>query len=295
MIQKNLVLCAAFIALSSSLVRAADEAPKTQPVVHDYREIDGQALHAHVFTPAIPESKAAPAVLLFHGGGWSVGSPEWTYSAAQRFAANGLVAIPVEYRLSNGEVTPIDAQADVCAAFRWVRSRHAELGIDPQRVVGYGVSAGGQLVSGTATYGCPDTGPEAESAAPNLLLLWSPALDMARDGWFERKLQGRAPASDYSPLEHVGKATPATCIVQGDADTLTPLSGAKGFCAALAKQGTECVLDVHAGVGHLMTRNLAEQERDFDPDPEAVAAGVKRQLEFLRAHGYIEADRELRL
>ena len=38
-----------------------------------------------------------------------------------------MVAIPVEYRLSLGDVTPIDALEDVCAAFRWAR-----LQLDPQ-------------------------------------------------------------------------------------------------------------------------------------------------------------------
>ena len=35
----------------------------------------------------------------------------------QRFADLGLVAIAVEYRLSEGEVTPIEAVDDACAAF----------------------------------------------------------------------------------------------------------------------------------------------------------------------------------
>src|SRR5262245_6217397 len=80
-----------------------------------YRTIGDASLHAYVFLPsARGKSDTTSAILLFHGGGWSAGSPEWTFTAAQRFADSGLVAVAVEYRLSTGGVTPIDAFADAC-------------------------------------------------------------------------------------------------------------------------------------------------------------------------------------
>lgn len=265
----------------------ASSANPTEPQVQVYRQVNGQTLHAYVFAPAVPPSRGrAAAVLLFHGGGWSAGSPEWTFAAARRFAARGMVAIPIQYRLSEGDVTPIEALADVCAAFRWARQRADDLGLDAQRVAGYGVSAGGHLVTTAATVGCP-----AEvRAEPDVLLLWSPALDMARDGWFERKLQGRAKAEAYSPVEHAGASAPPTSIVQGAQDTLTPLSGAERYCERLKSAGIACALHVYPGVGHLLTRNLAQQENGFDPDPKAVADGIAQHLRFLAELGYIRAE-----
>lgn len=283
--------CLAFVlaACSSTSSPLAMEASPPGPVSYTYHEVDGQALHAYVFAPADKGSNDEPvsAVLLFHGGGWSVGTPEWTFGAARRFAAHGMVAIPIQYRLSEGGDTPIEALADVCAAFRWARAHASDLGLAPERVVGYGVSAGGHLVTSAATVGCPPHGATATRSEPDALLLWSPALDMARDGWFERKLQGRAAAKAYSPVEHVRASTPPTSIVQGAADTLTPLSGAKKYCSRLVELGGTCDLNVYDGVGHLLTRNLEYQEGDFDPDPEAVAAGVAEHLEFLREQGFI--------
>lgn len=222
-----------------------------------------------------------------------MGSPEWTFAAARRFAARGMVAIPIEYRLSEGDVTPIEALADVCAAFRWAREQAADLNLDPGRVAGYGVSAGGHLVTSAATVGCPAEGSPAVRSEPDALLLWSPALDMARDGWFERKLQNRARAEEYSPLEHVRPTTPPTSIVQGGEDTLTPLSGAERFCGRLTAAGGTCELNVYKGVGHLLTRNLADQENDFDPDPEAVADGIAQHLRFLGKLGFIAPESPL--
>lgn len=279
-------------ACGSTSMPPAQNAEPLEPETYTYREVGGQALSAHVFAPTVRSAGDEPtsAVLLFHGGGWSVGSPEWTFDAARRFAAHGMVAIPIQYRLSEGDVTPIEALADVCAAFRWARERAGDFGLDPDRVAGYGVSAGGHLVTSAATVGCPQEGASALRSEPDALLLWSPALDMSRNGWFERKLQGRATAEAYSPVEHVRASTPPTSIVQGDADTLTPLAGAEGYCAQLVERGGTCDLNVYTGVGHLLTRNLEYQEGDFDPDPEAVADGVAAHLRFLRALGFIGAE-----
>jgi len=104
------------------------------PEEHVYREVDGEPLTAYVFHPPGHETgDAGPAILLFHGGGWSVGSPEWTFASARRFASRGMVAVSVEYRLSGGEATPVDALADTCAAFRWVRRNAKDLGVDPDK------------------------------------------------------------------------------------------------------------------------------------------------------------------
>lgn len=251
---------------------------QTAPV---YRVIDGDSLLAHVFLPPEREAGAqADAILLFHGGGWSVGEPAWTFAAARRFADSGLVAVAVQYRLSGGEITPIEALDDACAAFAWVRSRSDEFGLSG-RLAGYGVSAGGQLVAATATVGCPDGEP-----GPEALLLWSPAIDVTGDGWFERLLQGRASAADLSPAQHVGPRTPPTSIVHGEQDTLTPLAGVRRYADAMAALGLRCDLHLYPGLGHLLTRNLAQQESDFDPDPVARADGMARQLEFLGSLGF---------
>ena len=259
-----------------------------QPSTYVYREIDGHALNAYVFYPeGHGACKQIPAILLFHGGGWSMGSAEWTFKSARRFAALGMVAISIEYRLSEGSVTPIEAIADACAAFRWARQHANELNIDPNRVAGYGVSAGGHLVAAAATVGCPNDEANSASSKPDALLLWSPALDVAADGWFCKLLQGRASASKYSPAEHAGPSTPPASIIHGAKDTLTPLSGIKRFCDRMIQSGAVCDLNVYQGVGHLLTRNLANQESDFDPDPKAREDGIAQHERFLRELGFI--------
>lgn len=247
-----------------------------------YREINGDSLRVHIFLPpGRRQGDSANAILLFHGGGWSAGAPEWTFATARRFADSGLVAVAVEYRLSTGNVTPIDALADACAVFAWVRAHAGELGVTG-RVAGYGVSAGGHLVAATVTIGCP-----GNDAVADALLLWSPALDVVNDRWFATLLQGRASAADLSPARHVGAQTPPTSIVHGEQDTLTPLAGVRRYCDALTALGRRCELHTYPGVGHLLTRNLSNQESDFDPDPVARADGIAQQHRFLVSLGFV--------
>jgi acetyl esterase/lipase len=166
----------------------------------------------------------------------------------------------------------------------------AELGLSG-RIAGYGVSAGGQLVAATATIGCSKVGQAFKVAGPDALLLWSPALDLTNDRWFLSKLQGRATAADLSPAHHVGPSTPPTVIVHGERDTLTPLAGVKRYCDALAAFDRSCELHVYPGLGHLLTRTLANQESGFDPDPKARADGIAQLHRFLRKLGFVDAPK----
>jgi len=264
---------------------------ESQPVSHVYREADGKKLSAHVFMPSGEASRRrTSAILLFHGGGWVAGRAEWTFDDARRFAALGMAAVAIEYRLSEGTNTPIEALEDARAAFRWVRRQAAAFNIDPGRVAGYGVSAGGYLVAAAALVDFPGEAAVEKDAGPDLLLLWSPALDVAADRWFVQLLRGRAAPADYSPMEHAGAATPPTSIVIGDRDTVTPLPRAKLFRDRVVLAGGICELNVYPGVGHLLTRNLAHQESDFDPDPVFRADGKARQERFLRERGYLPAN-----
>ncbi|MDQ8029692.1 MAG: alpha/beta hydrolase [Brevundimonas sp.] len=250
--------------------------------VETYRTVGDRALAAHVF-PAAPSDAPRAAALIFHGGGWVAGQPEWTYGAARILTGQGLRAIPIQYRLSGDGVTPADALSDACAAFAWVRENAGRLGVDPERVAGYGVSAGGHLVAAAGLGACPDG-----AKGPDLMLLWSPAVDLANDGWVRRLLGGADPAP-ISPLSLADRGGPPTAIVQGEEDTLTRTVGARAFCDALKAAGGVCDLHLYPGLGHLLTRNLANQESDFDIDPVADRDGDAKLNAFLAAHGYTAA------
>lgn len=92
----------------------------------------------------------APAILSIHGGGMILGTrffstPELV-DYAERF---GAVGVSVEYRLAPEHPGPAQAR-DCYAALVWMVASAEELGIDPERIVVAGVSAGGGLAAATA-------------------------------------------------------------------------------------------------------------------------------------------------
>ena len=285
----ELLPCLSCVVLMAGCGRATPEStqaasvPSLPPSEHVYRTVDGVPLKAFVFRPAVTIGGArTPAILLFHGGGWVAGAPDWTFASARRYADLGLVAISVEYRLSQDGITPIEALGDVCRAFRWARAEADELAIDPRRVAAFGVSAGGHLAAAAATIGCGNTDGAYGTGGPDALVLWSPALDVSGDGHFRRLLGERATVEALNPVEHIRARMPPVVVVHGERDNLTPLSGVRRFCERVEAGGSPCVVHVYPGVGHLLTRNLANQESDFDPDPVARADGNAKQVEFLR-------------
>jgi acetyl esterase len=257
------------------------------PEIRVYKTVGATNLTAHVFRPvASDQPTARPAIVLFHGGGWAAGSPEWVYDAAKRYAGNGAVAVAVEYRLSDQKtITPLDAMADARDVIRWIRRNAASLGIQPDRIAAYGVSSGGHLAASLATF--DDHASDEPSAAPNAMVLISPALSLAHDGWFQKILAGRASAVDASPGDHVEKVLPPTAIFIGGADTLTPVVGAKRYCERVNDRGGHCELHVYPGVGHLFTRKLDNQEDDFDPDPKVVLDARQKGDQFLAERGFL--------
>jgi acetyl esterase len=257
------------------------------PDIRVYKTVGTTNLTAHLFRPAGSDPLTPrPAIVLFHGGGWSAGSPEWVYDAAKRYAGYGAVAVAAEYRLSDQKtITPLDAVADARDIIRWMRRNAAGLGIQPDRIAVYGVSAGGHLAASLATF--DDRASDQPSAVPNAMVLISPAVSLAHDGWFQKILVGRASAGDVSPDDHVDKVLPPTAIFIGGADTLTPAVGAKRYCDRVNEHGGHCEIHVYPGVGHLSTRKLDNQEDDFDPDPKVVLDARQKGDQFLAERGFL--------
>lgn len=250
-----------------------------------YAKTKQSELRLFLFAPAHTSSAPRPAILLFHSGGWVRGRPEWLFGLARQFADDGLVAIPVQYRLSGSKATPADALADACAAFRWVRAHASSLNIDSHRIVGWGASAGGQLAAATATAGCP--GANAAEGAANALILISAGLDTEQSAHFASLLEPGADVRRYSPIAHISANTPPTLHITGAADTIAPASTAQLYCEKLVAAHGRCHTVIYPKVGHLLTRNLVDQRNTLDPDPELELAAYEEQKKFLSDLGYL--------
>lgn len=250
------------------------------------------SLKAVVFRPAADHQvPSGSAVVVFHGGGWTVGSEEWAYGAARRFAARGMVGIAVSYRLADRKsTTPVDAMADARAAIRWARMNAGLLGVSPDRIAAYGWSAGAHLAASAAVF--PDLAPgEGVSCVPDALILQSPALDLVHDEWFHTLLGDTLAAADYSPADHVRDGLPPTLVLAGETDTVTPVDGARRFRDRMVAKNNRCELVVYEGVGHLFTPSDEPDDGYPNPDPEVQAAAWREVDGFLASLGFLGSPR----
>jgi acetyl esterase/lipase len=273
---------------ATSVAAAQVEPAQRAPVEHVYAQPSGTQLKVYVFSPDKCGTERWPAIVLFHGGGWTMGEPAWAFSRAKHFAERGMVAVAAQYRLSDQkEVTPHEAMADARAVILWVRVHADSLDIDPKRVVAYGWSAGGHLAASAAIFGLDDSG-DSVSARPDALVLVSPAVSLVADGWVQRLLRGRGTARDISPDEHVRKGLPPTLVLQGDVDTVTPLAGAKRFCERMRAAGNVCELHIYEGFGHLFTPAGTPDDGMPQPDQATSEDASNRADRFLQSLGFLK-------
>ena len=218
-----------------------------------YKKVGGRELRLHVFEPkGFKRTDRRPCFLTIHGGGWGGGGPRRQYPFAAHFAGLGLVGISIEYRLLKpaSGVTVFDCVTDGRSAMRYVRSHAAELGIDPQKIIASGCSAGGHIAVGTALFDTFDEAGEANgvSSRPNALVLYYPVIDTSPEGYGSAKIGKRW--RELSPLHHVRPGLPSTVIFQGTADTVTPLRSAQAFHEAMLANSNHCELVLGPGGGH---------------------------------------------
>lgn len=120
-----------------------------------FADLEGsRPLELDLWLPENTGQGAVPLVLFVHGGAWRRGRRDdlgiltrhWVPGPFARIAAAGMAVACVDYRLSGEAHFPAPLE-DLRAALRWLRLRSPELGLDTDRTVLWGESAGGHLAS----------------------------------------------------------------------------------------------------------------------------------------------------
>ena len=257
--------------------RASDRAAKE----YVYKTIGERELKMHVdFPPGWKETDTRPVIVFFHGGGWKGGSVESFAPQAEYFAGRGLVCARVEYRiLSKDGVTPDKCVEDARSAVRWVRANAEELGIDPQKLITAGGSAGGHLAACAII---PES-VEAEdddlsiSTNPQAMVLFNPVLSFVHGGLVDRINGDEEIAAKISPILHVKPDTAPSIVMFGTNDRL------KAFGDLWWNKAKE--------IGFRADKFTAEGERHgfFNQSPWMERTTIAAD-EFLASLGYLEGE-----
>lgn len=188
---------------------------------HVFKKTPQGDLQMHLYYP--PGWKASdrrPLIVFFFGGGWRNGTHQQFIPQAEYFASRGLVAACADYRiLSKHKTTPDKCVEDAKSAVRWLRSKANELGIDPDKVIASGGSAGGHLAAATFSVEAFEGKDDPKlSCKPNALVLFNPALNLKGRGVLDG--DGKDISEAFSPTLFLKKGAPPAIIFFGTADRL---------------------------------------------------------------------------
>jgi acetyl esterase/lipase len=235
-----------------------------------------------------------PLIVFVHGGAWKGGHSrqsgafeDWPKTLAS-LAAQGNVVSSVNYRLS-GEAPFPAAMFDVKNAIRWLRAHADAYGIDRQRVLIWGNSAGGQLAALVAV-SCKVTALSVPSPAENEsdcvqgAIAWYGMFDFtaASPNEVEQRYLGCSGtkcevAQLASPIRHVRAGLPPFLLIHGAKDRTVPAAQSEAFARALRASGVSVDLLILPDADHsFIGATAAETRRDsllaFQRSTEFIAA-----------------------
>lgn len=233
---------------------------------------DGHSRSLDLYLPKKKEAAPWPLIVWIHGGGWAEGDKAG--AAPVSFTENGYAVASINYRLTNEAKFPAQIQ-DCKAAIRYLRSRAAEFGYDPERIGVAGDSAGGHLallVGTSAGAAALEPSGAADATAPvqavcdyygpsdlSTIFQQMPAEGIQHPdkpgGLVYRLLGGLVKdlpesAKAASPVTYIDPKDPPVLIFHGAKDSLVPVAQSKEMKDALEAAGVKVTLTVVPGAGH---------------------------------------------
>lgn len=221
-------------------------------------------------------------VLFIHGGAWIAGDKE-SYLSGMNYGATslGIATASVNYRYISEDVDLLDVLDDIDAALAQIRKKGAEVGVNINRVLLTGDSAGGHL-SLLYAYARKNSAP----IAPVAVISNSGPTDLYDDNFYHNNalgneavicdLMSKACGQSFtyearesakqalysvSPVSYVSADCVPTVINHGTADTIVPFSNAETLDALLTQYGVEHVLNVYEGSDHGLDKDEDAKDR----------------------------------
>jgi acetyl esterase/lipase len=258
------------------------------------------------------------AFIYFHGGGWAAFDKDFgTRPFFRHLVAQGHTVMDVAYRLCP-EVDMYGMMGDVKRAIAWMKANATRYGVNPEKIVVGGASAGGHLaLLAGYTPGHPELTPEdlisADLSVCGVVSFYGPTDLLAsykqynlpadlssmaigtritpKEGFrYSGRLDillGGHPTEVpeiyklASPATHVQSGTPPTLLVQGNADFVVPMVGTQELFTKLVEADVPAINIVFPWTDHAFDLLLPQ----FSPPAQSALYDVDRFLALLLNKG----------
>ncbi len=237
---------------------------KTYDVSADvvYKRIGADSVMLDVYSLK-NKKEAQPLLIFFHGGGWVKGSKD-SSTQFTPYLNSGWVVINAEYRFLQKAKMPACVE-DARCVLAWAYENAVKLGIDTNKIVLSGTSAGGHLalIAGVLP---PNSELDNTCAGSHSLktaaivdfygpadmnaLLEEPKRKKQVTRFFPSIDEAKKIGALISPINYVRKDLPPIIMIQGDEDPTIPYTQSVSFKAALDKAGVRNFLYTVKGGGH---------------------------------------------
>lgn len=225
-----------------------------------------------------PDKFTGSAIIICPGGGYAIlAISHEGKDVAKQFAANGIAAFVLKYRLPNDlimEDKSIGPLQDLQQALKIVREHASTYGIHQDKIGIMGFSAGGHLAASAGVHyrDAKIRNSSNTSLRPDFMLLLYPVISMdttITHGGSRGNLLGKHPTDTlvnyFSNEKYVTTDTPPTLLVQAEDDGAVPIANSRRFYEQLQAHHVPSKLITYPHGGHgFGLNNKTTDDKWFD-------------------------------
>lgn len=247
---KKWMLLLGLIGMISSTAHASNESYTGLHQDLPVGEIDGTALTINIAFPSQPTKDLRPVILMIHGGGFVSGDKNSKNKQIIKFAQRGYVAASAMYRFAPEYKFPAQIE-DIQLAVRYLKANSVRYGIDPEKIILSGSSAGSYLAMMVGVTGNSDVFSkhglyqEFDSRVRAVAAQSAPIADFTLDKYRKTKTVERLlnttsqnnieALKAMSPVTYLDAEDPPFFLSHGDSDPVVSVDMSREFVQALEK------------------------------------------------------------
>ncbi|MCM8532630.1 MAG: alpha/beta hydrolase [Lentisphaeraceae bacterium] len=274
-----------------------------------YKTVGKRQLLMDIYMPKDQKYNLAPLLYYVHGGGWAAGNKAKNGLPLMKpvfdlLSEQGFICVSIDYRLykQKNNVFIRDCVTDAMDGLRFLKKNEAKYGIDSNKIVVWGDSAGGQLAQ-MLTYADPDKflGDTSLSSYQFKTLAgisWYGPTDFTDVNLFKSKYSDKEPnrfglritgnSKDYSenkeayeevsPYYWIKKTSPPLFLIHGDRDPTIPHAHSLHLKEKADQFGADVSMVIVKNSAHNWKRSGGKIEPSLDKIQKLTAEFALKQI-----------------